>query len=244
MYFLFTLLSWQITWHLKTTVFWDVTHCILLHCYQHIPPKWWHLSMRVHGVGCAMARAVSCWPPTAETHIWSQANPCAICSGPSGKQTGFPSCPSVSPVSVISTMLQIHDHLWSLIPHNLYNWNHYWIAGCNFAEDSNLYHHISKVQSTRCNVFSVYFHKLLHMFQVGFSAHHHEHKNVHTASGIVKPIMLPAAIVDEMELHSISSTTAAGSSIGLTIPDALYIFLCSWWWAEKPAWKIWSNLWK
>jgi hypothetical protein len=32
---------------------------------------------------------------------------------------------------------------------------------------------------------------------------------LHTASGIVKPILLPAAIVDEMELRSISSTIAA-----------------------------------
>jgi len=32
----------------------------------------------------------------------------------------------------------------------------------------------------------------------GSSAHHQEHKTVHTASGIVKPILLPAAIVDEM----------------------------------------------
>jgi hypothetical protein len=34
----------------------------------------------------------------------------------------------------------------------------------------------------------------------GSSAHHQEHKTVHTASGIVKPILLRAAIVDEMEL--------------------------------------------
>jgi len=32
------------------------------------------------------------------------------------------------------------------------------------------------------------------------SAHHQEHKPVHTASGIIKSIRLPAAIVDEMEL--------------------------------------------
>jgi hypothetical protein len=32
------------------------------------------------------------------------------------------------------------------------------------------------------------------------SVHHQEHKTVHTASGIVKPILLPAAIVDEIEL--------------------------------------------
>jgi hypothetical protein len=46
-----------------------------------------------------------------------------------------------------------------------------------------------------------------------------------------------AAIVDEMELHpwsSISSMIAAGSSIGLTISDAVCTFLCSWWWVEKP----------
>ena len=46
----------------------------------------------------------------------------------------------------------------------------------------------------------------------GSSAHHQEHKTVHTASGIVKPILLPAA---------------AGGSIGLTIPDAVCTVLCS-----------------
>jgi hypothetical protein len=48
-------------------------------------------------------------------------------------------------------------------------------------------------------------------------------------SGIIKPILLPAAIVDEMELLElwsfISSTLAAGSSIGLTIPDCAYSFV-------------------
>jgi hypothetical protein len=33
---------------------------------------------------------------------------------------------------------------------------------------------------------------------------------------------------------SISSTIAAGSSIILTIPDAVCTVLCSWWWAEEP----------
>ena len=33
----------------------------------------------------------------------------------------------------------------------------------------------------------------------GSSAHHQEHITVHTASGIVKPVLLPAAMVDEME---------------------------------------------
>jgi hypothetical protein len=35
----------------------------------------------------------------------------------------------------------------------------------------------------------------------GSSAHHQEHKTVHTTSGIVKPILLSAAIVDEMDLQ-------------------------------------------
>jgi hypothetical protein len=48
------------------------------------------------------------------------------------------------------------------------------------------------------------------------SAHHQEHKTVHTS-----------VIVDEMELGSISSTIAAGSSIGLTISDAVCTVLCS-----------------
>jgi hypothetical protein len=41
-------------------------------------------------------------------------------------------------------------------------------------------------------------------------------------------------IMDEMKLHSISSTIAASSSIGLTIHDAVCTVLCSWWWAEEP----------
>jgi len=59
------------------------------------------------------------------------------------------------------------------------------------------------------------------------SVHHQEHKTVHTASSIVKPILLPAAIVDKMELRSTSSTITAGSSNGLTIPDAVCTVLCS-----------------
>jgi hypothetical protein len=39
----------------------------------------------------------------------------------------------------------------------------------------------------------------------GSSAHHQEHKTLHTKSGIVKPIMLPAAIVEEMELRRSSA---------------------------------------
>jgi hypothetical protein len=59
---------------------------------------------------------------------------------------------------------------------------------------------------------SIYFYKLLYMFQAVPPPHHHQkHRTVQT-SGIVKPILLPAA---------------AGSSIGLTIPDVACIVLCS-----------------
>jgi hypothetical protein len=47
-------------------------------------------------------------------------------------------------------------------------------------------------------------------------------------SGIVKSILLLAAVVDEMDpASSISSTIGAGSSIGLIIPDAVCTVLCS-----------------
>ena len=79
---------------------------------------------------------------------------------------------------------------------------------------------MSKVQPIRCKVFSIYLflYIALHV-SGGSSAHHQEHEIVHTTSGIVKPIMLPAAIVDEMELefHLIHDS----SSTGLTIPDAV-----------------------
>jgi hypothetical protein len=50
---------------------------------------------------------------------------------------------------------------------------------------------------------------------------------LHTASGIVKPILLLVTLVDEMELRFISSMRVAGSSIGSTIPDAVCTVLCS-----------------
>ena len=59
---------------------------------------------------------------------------------------------------------------------------------------------ISKVQPKRCNVSSVYlFLQIALHVSGGSSVHHQEHKTVHTASGMVKTILLPAAIVDEME---------------------------------------------
>jgi hypothetical protein len=50
---------------------------------------------------------------------------------------------------------------------------------------------------------SVYFYNLLHV-SGGSSAYHQEHKIVRIASVILKPILLPAAIVDEMEFLLLS----------------------------------------
>jgi len=93
-----------------------------------------------------------------------------------------------------------------------------------------------KLQPTRCNFSWIYVFILTDALHVsgGSSAYHQEHMTVHTASGIVKPILLLAATVEEMELCSISSTVAASSSIGLTIPEAVCTVMCSWWWAEEP----------
>jgi hypothetical protein len=79
---------------------------------------------------------------------------------------------------------------------------------------------MSKVQPIRCNVFSIYLflYIALHV-SGGSSAHHQEYKIVHTTSGIVKPIILPAAIVDVMELEF--HLNHDSSSIGLKIPDAV-----------------------
>jgi hypothetical protein len=115
------------------------------------------------------------------------------------------------------------------VSHRLPNCTRF-VTRCKLCQD------ISKVQPTRCNVILIclFLYIALHV-SGGSSAHHQEHKTVHTStSSINKSILLPADIVDEMERSSISSTIAAGSTIGLTIPDPVCTVLCSWWWAEEP----------
>ena len=78
---------------------------------------------------------------------------------------------------------------------------------------------------------SIYFHKLLYMFQA-------------VPPPIIRgtKLYIRRQVLSNQyccyrgwdEISSISSTIAAGSSIGLTIPDAVCTVLCSWWWAEEP----------
>jgi hypothetical protein len=53
--------------------------------------------------GCAMAQAVSCWPPTAEAQVQSWVSQCGICGGKSGTGTGFSRSTSVFPCQFHST---------------------------------------------------------------------------------------------------------------------------------------------
>jgi hypothetical protein len=46
----------------------------------------------------------------------------------------------------------------------------------------------------------IYFWKNALHVSGGISTHHQEHTTVFTVSGIVKPLLLPAAIVEELEL--------------------------------------------
>ena len=64
----------------------------------------------------------------------------------------------------------------------------------------------------------------------GSSAPYQELKNyIYCIEYFVKTLLLPATVVEEIEFSSISSTTVAGSSKGLTKHPVLYIqFLSSW----------------
>jgi hypothetical protein len=56
--------------------------------------------------GRAMAQVVSCRPLTAEARVRARVNPCGICGGQSGTETGFsPSFFLFSPVNIIPPSL-------------------------------------------------------------------------------------------------------------------------------------------
>jgi hypothetical protein len=94
-------------------------------------------------------------------------------------------------------------------------------------------HHIYKVQPKRCKIFSIclFLQIALHV-SGGSSANHQEHKTVHTASGIVKPILPPAAFVDEMELvpprqHAVQSGSGTLSHSVQRITRLICINICA-----------------
>jgi hypothetical protein len=77
----------------------------------------------------------------------------------------------------------------------------------------------------------------------GTSTHHQERKQLYLQHLVfVTPLLLPAAIVEELELlcsavptTSISSTIVAGSSNGVTNTRfCIYSYMRSWWWVEVP----------
>jgi len=81
---------------------------------------------------------------------------------------------------------------------------------------------------------SIYFYKLLHMFQavpppIIRSTKLYTHRQILSNQSCC---LLLSWI--RWNLRSTSSTIATGSSIGLTISDDVCTVLCSWWWAEEP----------
>jgi len=76
-------------------------------------------------------------------------------------------------------------------------------------------YHIGSIQQTRCDVSQfIYFCKSLYVFQTVFTPNIRSIKTAHTASGICRPLLLPAASLARL---------AAGR-----MPDAVCAVLCSW----------------
>ena len=79
---------------------------------------------------------------------------------------------------------------------------------------------------------SIYFYKLLYMFQavpppiIRSTKLYIQHQ--------VLSKQYCCLLLSWMRCNSICSTWAASSSTGLTIPDVVCTVLCSWWWAEEP----------
>ena len=69
---------------------------------------------------------------------------------------------------------------------------------------------------TKCNVTQfIYFWKTALHVSGGISTHHQEHTQLYLQCLVrVKPLLLPVAIMEELELRSNSSIIAAGSSKG------------------------------
>jgi hypothetical protein len=91
---------------------------------------------------------------------------------------------------------------------------------------------------------SVYFYKLLLMFQAVSPPIIRSTKPYiqrHVLSNQYFCLLLSWMRCNSMS--SISSTIAAGRSIGLTIHDAVCTVLCSWWWAEKPP-ETWGAIYR
>jgi len=80
---------------------------------------------------------------------------------------------------------------------------------------------------------SIYFYKLLYMFQA-VSPPIIRSTKLYIQRQVLSKQYCCYRGWDGIPWSSISSTIAAGSSIGFTIPNAVCTVLCSWWWAEEP----------
>jgi len=93
------------------------------------------------------------------------------------------------------------------------------LLGCYAPSSGNLY---SNMYPTRCNFTQfIYNWKLLYTFRVEPPTHHQERIQLYLQHLVfVTPLLLPAAVVEELELRSNSSTV-------WQIPDAVDTFVCT-----------------
>ena len=91
--------------------------------------------------------------------------------------------------------------------------------------------YISEVQPTRCKVSRFISTKCFTSFR-RFLRPSSGAQNCTCCVRYCQPIMLLAAIVDEMEFHLIHDSSKQQD--WLTIPDAVCTVMSSWWWAEEP----------
>ena len=93
----------------------------------------------------------------------------------------------------------------------------------------------SILQPTRCNVsWFIYFYWRSTCFRRFLRPLSGAHKYKYSFR-YCQPILLLAAIVDEMELHELNPIyDSSQQQYWLTIPEAVCTVMCSWWWAEEP----------
>ena len=92
-----------------------------------------------------------------------------------------------------------------------------------------------QMQPTRRNVTQfIYLCEKLYMFQAVPPPIIRISNCIYSIRYFVKTLLLPATVVEETELSSISSTTVAGSSKFWQSTRCCIYSLRSWWWAEAP----------
>jgi hypothetical protein len=116
---------------------------------------------------------------------------------------------------------------------------------CRFSTGIHYGYCISEVQYNQqyaTSSLSIYFYRLLYMFQAVTPAIIRSTKLYIQRQVLSNQYCCLLLSWMRWKLASISSTIAAGSSIGLKIRDAVCTVLCSWWWTEEPVWNMYREI--